>query len=107
MKKLAVAFISHRHCSLQEAVYQVMPKLWLRKCFSRLVFANSNLPEKRCIICKFKEELAEIPESSTEVFKRKSLDSYMDRPNLTFKEGKYSVNKLLNHQRKNYRKCFR
>ena len=91
MKKLAVAFLSNRQCSLQEAVYQVMPELWLRKCFPRIVFANSNLPEKRYRICKSKEELAELPESSTEVFKRNSLDRYLDRPNLTFKEGKYSV----------------
>ena len=49
------------------------------------------MPEKRYRICKSKEELAELPESSTEVFKRNSLDRYMDRPNLTFKEGKYSV----------------
>ena len=33
----------------------------------------------------------QLPESSTEVFKRNSLDCYMDSPNLTFKEGKYSV----------------
>ena len=41
MKELVLAFLSHRQCSLQEAVYQVMPELWLRKCFPGIVFANT------------------------------------------------------------------
>ena len=37
MRKLALAFLSHRQCSLPEAVYQIMPELWLRKCFPGIV----------------------------------------------------------------------
>ncbi|XP_057292445.1 uncharacterized protein LOC130621150 [Hydractinia symbiolongicarpus] len=89
MRKLALAFLSHRQCSLQEAVYQVLPELWLRKCFPGIVFANTNLPDKRYRVCKSEEELEELPPDSTDVFKRNSLDRYMDRPNVTFKRGQY------------------
>ena len=74
MRKLALVFLSHRQCSLQEAVYQIMPELWLRKCFPGVVFANTNLPEKRYRICKSENELEELPEDSTDVFKRNNLD---------------------------------
>ena len=33
MKSVAHAYVSKCECSLQEAVYQVMPELWLRKVF--------------------------------------------------------------------------
>ena len=33
IKKLAIPFLTHRQCSLQEAVYQLMPELWLREHF--------------------------------------------------------------------------
>ena len=41
MQKLAIAFLSHRQCSMQEAIYQLMPELWLRK-----TFPNTNLTAK-------------------------------------------------------------
>ena len=91
MKKLAIAFLTHRQCSLQEAVYQLMPDLWLRKTFPVVTFANSNLPEKRYKICKSKDELSQLPEDSTDVFKRNNLDRYVDRPDINFKGGKFRV----------------
>ena len=33
MKSVAYGYSSKRECSLQEAVYQVIPELWLRKFF--------------------------------------------------------------------------
>ena len=30
----------------QEAVYQAMPELWIRKVFPGALYANSNIPEK-------------------------------------------------------------
>ena len=47
MKNVAHAYATKRECSVQEAVYQVMPKLWLRKIFPAVIYANSNIPEKR------------------------------------------------------------
>lgn len=40
---------------------------------------------------KSEAELEELPPDSTDVFKRNSLDRYMDRPNTTFKGGRYSM----------------
>ena len=91
MKKLAIAFLSNRQCSLQEAVYQLMPELWLRKTFPSVMFANTNLPNKRFRVCKSEEELSELPENSTDIFKKNNLDRYLDRPNTTFKNGRYRV----------------
>ena len=91
MQKLAIAFLSHRQCSMQEAVYQLMPERWLRKTFPAVTFANTNLPDKRYRMCKNKKELSELPEDSTDVFKKNNLDRYLDRPNRTFKGGRYGV----------------
>lgn len=46
MKNVAHAYATKRECSVQEAVYHLMPELWLRKIFPGVVYANSNLPEK-------------------------------------------------------------
>ena len=91
MFKIAKAYSSNRECSVQEAVYHVMPELWLRKTFPRVIFANSNLPETRFRICKTEEQLSELPDDSSDIFKHNMLDRYLDRPNTSFKNGKYSV----------------
>ena len=91
MKKVVIAFLSHRQCSVQEAVYQLMPELWLTKTFPLVTFANTNLPEKRFKMCKSARELEELPDDSVEVFKKNNLDRYMERPNVTFKKGKYAL----------------
>ena len=49
------------------------------------------MPKKRFRVCRTEEELGELPEDSTDVFKRNMLDRYIDRPNITFKGGKFSV----------------
>ena len=90
MLTIAKAYSSRRECSVQEAVYHVMPELWLRKTFPKVIFANSNLPENRYRMCKSEEELR-LPLDSTDIFKRNMLDRYMDRPNNTFKSGRYNV----------------
>ena len=51
MKAIAKAYASKRECSVQEAVYSLMPELWLRKVFPRVIFLNSNMPEKKDIGC--------------------------------------------------------
>ena len=47
MKRVAHAYSSKRECSVQESVYHIMPELWLKKIFPGVIYANSNLPEKR------------------------------------------------------------
>ena len=59
MKSISQAYASKREVSVQEAVYHVMPELWLRKTFPKVSFANSNLPECRYRKCKSKEDIDE------------------------------------------------
>ena len=43
----------------------VMPELWIRKTFPKVIFLNSNIPEKRYRIFWRKEGLDELPDDST------------------------------------------
>ena len=76
MKAISKAYMTKRECSVQEAVCHIMPELWLRKTFPRVVFANSNLPEDRYRVCYSEEELQEMCEDSTDICKRNILDRY-------------------------------
>ena len=91
MKSIARAYATKRECSVQEAVYLLMPELWLRKTFPGVIFANSNLPENRFRICRKKEEIDELPEDSIDIFQRNMIDRYIDRPNSSFLNGKYRI----------------
>ena len=64
---------------MQEAVYLVMPELWLQKTFRKMIFLNSNVPEKRYKIFRRKNNLDELPDDSTDAFQRNMFDHYLDR----------------------------
>ena len=89
MKAIARAYATKRECSVQEAVYLVMPETWLRKTFPKVLFLNSNMPEKRYKIFQNKEEIDELPEDSTDIFECNILDRYIDRPGKNFMAGRY------------------
>jgi len=91
MKSIARAYTTKREVSVQEAAYLVLLELWLRKIFPSVVFANSNLPEKRFRVCLSEKESKDLPEDSTAIFKRNIVDRYCDRPNTTFANGRYSI----------------
>ena len=74
MKLIARAYASKRECSVQEAVYHIMQELWLRKVFPLVLFANTNLPENRYRVCVCEKEIKQLPESSTDIFKKNMLD---------------------------------
>ena len=42
MKSIAQAYSMKRKCSVQEAVYHIMPELWFQKTFPAVVFTNIN-----------------------------------------------------------------
>ena len=88
MKAIAKAYITKRECSAQKAVY-LKPELCLREIFPRVIFLNSNLPEKRFRIFKKRAEIDELPGDSTDIFQRNLLDRYLDRPNENFKNDEY------------------
>ena len=91
MKSIARAYSTSRQCSSQEAVYLLIPELWLRKTFPGVIIANSNVPESRYKLCRGKEEVDELPEDSLDVVKWNMVDRYIDRPNITLKGVRYKV----------------
>ena len=42
-------------------------------------------------MCLTEEEIKELPEDSTNIFKKNIIDRYMDRPNSQFAGGKYGA----------------
>ena len=91
MKSVANAYINKRECSIQECVYHILPGQWLRKTFPGVIFANSNIPEKRFQLCLAEHEISEVPEDSKKIFKRNMVHQYIDRPNLTSSSSKFAV----------------
>ena len=80
MKSVAHAYSSKTECSLQEAVYHIMPELWPRKVFPAVVNVNSNLLEKRVKRILNKNELRLLPEDSTDICKSNMVSRYIIRP---------------------------
>ena len=91
MRSIAHAYATKRECSVQEAVYNIMPELWLRKVFPGVLFANNNVPEERYRMCLTEDEIRDLPEESIEIFKRNMIDRYIDRPSQTFANGKFRI----------------
>ena len=60
MKSVANAYINKRERSIQECVYHILPDQWLRKTFPAVIFANSNIPEKRFRLCLAEHEVSEL-----------------------------------------------
>ena len=57
-----------------------MPELWLRKIFPRTVFVNTDLPDKRVRVAKTQQELEELDDESTDIFKSNIIERYKLRP---------------------------
>ena len=78
-------------CSIQECVCHLLSSQWLKKTFPGVVFAKSRLPEKRYKIRLSEEEISELPEESTNMFK------CMDCPDGSLHGDKYSVIEFFSH----------
>ena len=91
MKSIAKAYRTNREMSVQEATAVILPQIWLRKTSPQVIFANSNLPDDRYRIFKTEEEILNMADDETNVFKRNMLDRYIDRPNSSFKNGKFAI----------------
>ena len=89
LKKIGAAFLSTREVSSQECVYRCMPELWLRKIFLKMVFVSTDLPEKRARVTKTKNELDELDDDSTNIYKSNIIECYSLRP-----KGILSVDQL-------------
>ena len=84
IKSIFRRYATKRECSFQEEVYLVMPELWLRKIFPKVIFFNSNLPDKRYNVFKKKNETDVLPDDNTDLFQRNRLVRYLDRPSKSF-----------------------
>ena len=69
MRSVANAYLNKRECCIQECVYHVLSGQWLRRTFPGVIFANSNLPEKRFRIFLSENEIMDSPEDSKDIFK--------------------------------------
>ena len=58
LKSIVHACTNKTECSVQESVYHVLPGRWLKKTFSGIAFANSNIPEIRLRVCLKEEEIS-------------------------------------------------
>ena len=91
IRAVAKAYSKKRECSVQEAVDLLMPEFWLRKTFPKVIFLNSNVPEKRYRMFRSKENLEGVVlGDSTNTFQRNMLDRYLDGPDATFKSSKFA-----------------
>ena len=45
-----------------------------------MIYANTNLPEKRLKMLRSQEEISQLPDESEDIFKRNMVDRHMDRP---------------------------
>ena len=62
------AYLNSRQCSVQEAVYHILPGLKLRKIFAAVYFVNTNLPEENFQVLLSEKELSELPDDSPNIF---------------------------------------
>ena len=91
MKSVANAYKNKRECSIQEYGYHILPGQRLRETFLGVIFANSNVQQKRFRVCLNEDEIFELPEDSNKIFKRNIVDRYIDRPNTTSSGGRFAV----------------
>ena len=80
LRKIGAAFLSTREVSSQECVYRCMPELWLRNVFPKTVFVSTDLPEKRVRVTKSQQELDELDDDSTDIYKSNIIERYSIRP---------------------------
>ena len=91
VETIAKAYLSNQECSVQEAVYHILPELKLRKIFPAVYFVNTNLSEERVQVLFPEKELIELPDNSPNIFKKYNVGCYIERPNAAFCNEKYSI----------------
>ena len=56
-----------------------MPELWLREVFPKTVFISTNLPDKLLRVTKNQQELDELDDDTTDIYKSKIIEHYTIR----------------------------
>ena len=78
--KIGAAFLSSREVSSQECVYRCMAKLWLRKVFPKTIFVNTKFSDKLLWVTRSQQELDELDDESTDIYKSNIIEQYSLRP---------------------------
>ena len=104
LKKIGAAFLSTREVSSQECVYRCMPELWLKKIFPATIFVNTNLPEKRIRVAKSQQELDDLDDESTDIFKSNIVERYAIRPQSITSVDNLCLAEFAAYYYKDYRK---
>ena len=104
LRKIGATFLSTREVSSQECVYPCMPELWLRKIFPGNVFVSTNLPEKRVHVTKSKQELEDLDDDSTDIFKSNIIERCSIRSDSISVVDKLCLADFAAYYYKDYRK---
>ncbi|XP_044169485.1 uncharacterized protein LOC114973474 [Acropora millepora] len=104
LRKIGAAFLSTREVSSQECVYRCMPELWLRKIFPGTVFVSTDLPEKRIRVTKSKQQLDDLDDDSTDIFKSNIIERYSIRPDSNSVVDKLCLAEFAAYYYKDYKK---
>ena len=104
LKKIGAAFLSTREVSSQECVYRCMPELWLRKIFPATIFVNTNIPDKRIRVAKSQQELDDLDDESTDIFKSNIIERYAIRPKSIASVDNLCLAEFAAYYYKDYRK---
>ena len=70
MKIIAKAYLNNRECSVQEAIYNIFPKLKLRRIFPVVYFVNTNIPEEIAQVLLPEKKLSKLSDGSPSIFKK-------------------------------------
>ena len=81
-----------------------MPELWLRKIFPGTVFVSTDLPEERIRVTKSQQELEDLDDDSTDIFKSNIVEHYDIRPDSVPSIDKLCLAELAANYHKDYRK---
>ena len=102
LRKVGAAFLSTREVSAQECVYRCMPELWLRRTFPKTIFVSTDLPQNRLRIPKSQDELEELEDDGTDIFKSNIIERYCNRPTSIALVDKLCLAEFASHFYKDY-----
>ena len=92
LKTIAKTYLSNKECSVQEAVYHILPELKSKRIFPAVYFVSTNPPEEeRVRVLLSEKELTELPGNSPKIFKKSNIDRYMERTSATFCNKECSI----------------
>ena len=91
MKTIAKAYLNNQECSVQDAVYYILPECKLRRIFQPVYFVNTNPPKERVQVLLSDKEFSKLLDDRPNIFQKSNIDRYMEIPSAKFCCGKNSI----------------